>query len=83
MSRFRFHLDFEFPEDYTQEQAISFVRVLEDQMKNTGKLNLKLVDRFKVTYRLGNDEDRQKSNYLDINDNGHVSHKKSVWVPAF
>jgi hypothetical protein len=77
MSRFRFHLDFEFPEDYTQEQAISFVRVLEDQMKNTGKLNLKLA------YRLGNDEDRQKSNYLDINDNGHVSHKKSVWVPAF
>lgn len=26
--------------------------------------------------RLGNDQDRQKSNYLDFNENGHVTNKK-------
>lgn len=30
-----------------------------------------------VSYRLGHDEDRQKSNYLDINENGHASNKKT------
>ena len=29
-----------------------------------------------VNYRLGHDEDRQKSNYLTKNENGHVSNKK-------
>ena len=28
-------------------------------------------------YRLGHDDDRQRSNYLDINENGHCSNKKS------
>tara|TARA_R110001592_G_scaffold287589_1_gene556431 strand:+ start:929 stop:1159 length:231 start_codon:yes stop_codon:yes gene_type:complete len=30
-----------------------------------------------VNYRLGHDEDRQKSNYLVKNENGHVSNKKT------
>ena len=30
-----------------------------------------------VNYRLGHDEDRQKSNYLIKNENGHVSNKKT------
>ena len=30
-----------------------------------------------VNYRLGHDEDRQKSNYLIQNENGHVSNKKT------
>ena len=29
------------------------------------------------TIDLGHDEDRQKSNYLDKNENGHVTNKKS------
>ena len=29
-----------------------------------------------VNYRLGHDQDRQKSNYLTKNENGHVSNKK-------
>jgi hypothetical protein len=35
-----------------------------------------------VNYRLGHDEDRQKSNYLLKNENGHVSNKKChiYWV---
>ena len=31
----------------------------------------------KINYRLGYDEDRQRSNYLDKNENGHVSNKKN------
>lgn len=34
----------------------------------------------KVQYRLGNDEDRQSSNYFQKNENGHVSNKKSLLV---
>jgi hypothetical protein len=30
-----------------------------------------------VNYRLGNDEDRQKSNYFDMDENGHCSNKKT------
>jgi hypothetical protein len=30
-----------------------------------------------VNYRLGHDEDRQKSNYFVKNENGHVNNKKS------
>jgi hypothetical protein len=30
-----------------------------------------------INFRLGNDEDRQKSNYLIKNENGHVANKKS------
>ena len=30
-----------------------------------------------INYRLGHDEDRQKSNYLDKNENGHVRNKKT------
>ena len=29
-----------------------------------------------INCRLGHDDDRQKSNYLDINENGHASNKK-------
>jgi hypothetical protein len=29
-----------------------------------------------INYRLGNDQDRQKSNYLIKNQNGHVANKK-------
>lgn len=30
-----------------------------------------------INYRLGHDEDRQKSNYFLKNENGHVNNKKS------
>ena len=30
-----------------------------------------------LNYRLGHDEDRQRSNYLDKNKNDHVSNKKT------
>ena len=30
-----------------------------------------------INFRLGHDDDRQKSNYLIKNENGHVANKKS------
>ena len=37
----------------------------------------------KLNYRLGHDDDRQRSNYLDKNENGHVSNKKiKVDIPS-
>lgn len=30
-----------------------------------------------INYRLGNDNDRQKSNYMIRNENGHIANKKS------
>jgi hypothetical protein len=30
-----------------------------------------------VNYRLGHDDDRQRSNYLDMDARGHCSHRKS------
>ena len=41
-----------------------------------GHLNEKY-DVEELNYRLGHDEDRQKSNYLDKNENGHCSNKKT------
>ena len=35
-----------------------------------------------VQYRLGNDSDRQKSNYFQKNSNGHVSSKKFTLTPV-
>lgn len=37
-----------------------------------------LKERYNIQYRLGNDADRQKSNYMQINENGHCSNKKSI-----
>lgn len=33
-----------------------------------------------LNYRLGNDSDRGKKNYLDINENGHASNKKMTFT---
>jgi len=33
-----------------------------------------------INYRLGHDDDRQKSNYFTKNENGHVNNKKSKIV---
>jgi hypothetical protein len=33
-----------------------------------------------INYRLGHDDDRQKSNYFVVNDSGHVNNKKSKIV---
>jgi len=66
---FRLHIDIPLP--YTEEEAIKMTKDI------IASLNPDKLDGYCINYRLGHDEDRQKSNYLDKNENGHVSNKKS------
>jgi len=76
--QFRLHIDI--PLGYDEYEAIEKVRNLihwhfcdpearEKIMRLMGNIE-------EVNYRLGHDEDRQKSNYLQKTDNGHVTNKK-------
>ena len=77
---YRLHIDI--PLGQNEEEA---VRITESLMRWTFedvdcKTRLKMltfdgIDQ--INYRLGHDEDRQKSNYLDKNENGHCSNKKT------
>jgi hypothetical protein len=75
---YRLHIDI--PLGHDEGKAIStatkFLRwfVTDDPAIEKFKSLLPEVD--EVNIRLGNDEDRQKSNYLLKNENGHVSNKK-------
>jgi hypothetical protein len=66
---FRLHIDIPLP--YTEEEAIKMSKDI------IATLNPNKLEVICVNYRLGHDDDRQKSNYLDKNENGHVSNKKS------
>jgi hypothetical protein len=76
---FRLHIDIPIPA--SEEEAIdSSKRIMElfhymIRSKSFGNFDIE-----QINYRLGHDEDRQKSNYLDKNENGHVSNKKSKIV---
>lgn len=71
MNMYRLHLDIPLGTD--EEKAIKTVNNLSQYVS---KAVLKLNNIDQVNYRVGHDEDRQKSNYLDKNENGHVSNKK-------
>ena len=66
---FRLHIDIPLP--YTEEEAVKMAKDI------IATLNPNKLDVYCINYRLGHDDDRQKSNYLDKNENGHVSNKKS------
>jgi hypothetical protein len=66
---FRLHIDIPLP--YTEEEAIKMANAI------ISSFNLSNLDVECINYRLGHDDDRQKSNYLDKTENGHVSNKKS------
>ena len=65
---FRLHIDIPLP--YTEEEAAKMAKSI------IATLDPNKLDVYCINYRLGHDEDRQKSNYLDKNENGHVSNKK-------
>ena len=56
-----------------QAQALVNKMILSDDMQQ----HFKSVNIEQINYRLGHDEDRQKSNYFMIDDNGHCSTKKT------
>lgn len=79
---FRLHIDVAAGHD--EQEAVTLVvqpllKIIQEGLKNhpevidniEGKMGKPV-----IKYRLGNDEDRQRSNYLDKDANGHVSTKK-------
>ncbi len=65
--QYRLHIDI--PLGIDEEQAIEMSRRIVSTLRVPSGVS-------QINYRLGHDEDRQKSNYLDKNENGHVSNKK-------
>jgi hypothetical protein len=59
---------------FTEEEAMKASELIVGAINN-----MILIDRCNITeinYRLGHDDDRQKSNYFMKNENGHVNNKK-------
>ncbi len=57
----------------TEQDSVSISQKIIDLLEKEKMLTFGVEQ---VNYRLGHDEDRQKSNYLIKNENGHVSNKK-------
>ena len=81
--QYRLHIDI--PMGHDEENAIetvnSIMKMFEPTHNNSARLNTLGVG--EVNYRLGHDEDRQRSNYLVRNENGHISNKKTrISIPV-
>ena len=77
---YRLHIDI--PLNMSEEQAIiasqQILGLLAEE--ETDALILNAIGVEEINYRLGHDDDRQKSNYFTKNENGHVNNKKSKIV---
>lgn len=71
---YRVHIDIAAGNDL--DGAIALTKNIINDISNGLSIGNSGIKRFQI--RLGNDEDRQRSNYLDINCNGHCSTKKTV-----
>jgi len=63
---------------FTEEEALKASELIVGIINNAiliDKVNIQ-----EINYRLGHDDDRQKSNYFMKNENGHVNNKKSKIV---
>lgn len=71
-NNYRLHIDLPFDQnlDSSKEKTEKIMKAFEKALQEQGITNQD------VNYRLGNDGDRQKSNYLQINENNHVNNKK-------
>jgi hypothetical protein len=72
---FRLHIDIPLNTDEATAAALSEMIVA--QLASNIKPIPKEKGITELNYRLGNDEDRQKSNYLIKTESGHVANKKS------
>ena len=68
---YRLHIDIPigYNLDDSATQASQITLLVKEALERSGM-------KIEMNYRLGNDEDRGKKNYLDINENGHASNKK-------
>ena len=77
---YRLHIDI--PLNMSEEEALiasqQILGILADV--DTDAIILNAIGVEEINYRLGHDDDRQKSNYLMKNENGHVNNKKSKIV---
>jgi len=73
---YRLHVDI--PLDGDEDSAIRKAKALMDWWTNSEvtKHDLRNIGVDLINYRLGHDDDRQKSNYLIKTDSGHVTNKK-------
>lgn len=71
---FRLHMDFPLttPESDSMNACNKFIAFLHTHKEEL--IGMGITD---INYRLGNDQDRQKSNYMIRNENGHIANKKS------
>jgi len=72
---FRLHIDIPLPLD--ESGAAALTREVVDAMLAAVATRLREAGVNELNYRLGHDEDRQKSNYLLKTASGHVVNKKS------
>jgi hypothetical protein len=72
---FRLHIDIPLPFSEEKAKKVSLVII---EMFDIAKITFFGLDH--INYRLGHDDDRQKSNYFVVNDSGHVNNKKSKIV---
>jgi hypothetical protein len=73
MSQYRLHIDIPMP--FTEEEALRASELIVGVINNT--ILIERTNISEINYRLGHDDDRQKSNYFMKNENGHVNNKKS------
>jgi hypothetical protein len=77
---YRLHIDI--PLNMSEDEALIASRqilgILADE--ETDALILNAIGIEEINYRLGHDDDRQKSNYFIKDANGHVNNKKSKIV---
>lgn len=73
---YRLHIDIPMP--FTEEEALKKSELLIAFLQNTAMIEKVEIDQ--INYRLGHDDDRQKSNYFIKDENGHVNNKKSKIV---
>lgn len=72
---YRLHIDI--PLGVDEDRAVACAEELMSSFTSKrGWPDLETTSPLQVNYRLGHDLDRQKSNYLMLNENGHVSNKK-------
>lgn len=76
MSSYRLHIDIPMPLS-EHDAAVLSQKIISSLSSGEGLAILQENGIEQINYRLGHDDDRQKSNYLLKNENGHVANKKN------
>ena len=75
---YRIHIDIPLESDNEHDASLTAIQIINAVIDNSITASiLKDLGVTQANYRLGHDDDRQKSNYLIKNDNGHTNNKKS------